>query len=242
MDIAAHFMEIGPWTLKHSLWTVSYVDLTGIYPICFFDGSSSEGTCGCGISLHLDPTVQYHFSWHGGWGDNCRDELIVLWGALKCSSWLGIDSILISRDSLVLINSIQGRFLLRFLLFATGLNRFRTSFPHSLTSPSAMFFESKIGTLMRSPKLAYASAQATCSLKNSQLTEVVVWASLNFNFHLCCRFLIIDFSLNLVWVGIPATPLFFLLCFLVLRIRLHCHESNGFVFRMIMFGYRLVIM
>lgn len=66
--IVAYFMEIGPWTPKHSLQTVLYVDLIGIYPICVFDGTSSEGTCGCGVWFHLDPVVRYHFSWHGGWG------------------------------------------------------------------------------------------------------------------------------------------------------------------------------
>lgn len=104
MDTVAYFMEVGPWTLKHSLWTIPYVNLTDIYPICFFDGASSKGTCGCDISLHLDPVVWYHSSWHGGWGDNCRSELIALWGDLKCSSWLGIDKLLIFGDSLVLIN------------------------------------------------------------------------------------------------------------------------------------------
>jgi len=108
MDIDAFFKEIGPWTPKYSLQTVSYVDLSNIFPICCFDGASFEGNCKCGVSLHLDLVVHYHSTGMVVGGQlQSQTECVV--GALQCSSWLGIDNFLIIGDSLVLINWIQGR-------------------------------------------------------------------------------------------------------------------------------------
>ena len=55
----------------------------------FFDGSSKEGRCGCGMVLKLN--YQYCFNlWMGGEvGSNTKDELLGLWGVLFFASKCG---------------------------------------------------------------------------------------------------------------------------------------------------------
>ena len=109
LKIVAFFNEIGPWHPKAPSQSVTLVDLDGIFPICFFDGASIGGRCGYCVYLHINPSSLYHVFWSGRSGDNCRSEMIALWGALQCASWIGIEKVVIISDSLSIIQWIQGR-------------------------------------------------------------------------------------------------------------------------------------
>lgn len=79
------------------------------------------------FSLSIPLMVSLLVWWQG---DNCRAELIALWGALQCSLWLGIDNFLIFGDSFVLINSIQGRCSLEVLVLCNWIQLIKNIIPY----------------------------------------------------------------------------------------------------------------
>lgn len=81
-----------------------------IYPICYFDGASVGGRCGCGVSLHIDQSISFGFFWFGGLSDNSQAEMLGLWGALQVAQQLCFDSIWVVDDSLSTIGWIQDSF------------------------------------------------------------------------------------------------------------------------------------
>lgn len=106
LKIVAYFYEIGPWHPKAPSRSFTLVDLDNIFLICFFDGAFAGGRCGCGVYLRIEPSSLYQFLWSGGFGDNCGAEMITLWGALQCVSWIGIEKVVIIGDSLSIIQWI----------------------------------------------------------------------------------------------------------------------------------------
>lgn len=58
------------------------MDLDGIFLIFSFNGASKVGDVGCGVSLHIDPTIGYQLFWYGGNEDSLT---MIMWVQGHCS-------------------------------------------------------------------------------------------------------------------------------------------------------------
>ena len=78
------------------------------YPCGFFDGASAKNIGGVGICLYLNMSHSFKFALGAGTCTNTKAELIGLWALLHIAQVMGIPSLNIFWDSLIIINWVKG--------------------------------------------------------------------------------------------------------------------------------------
>ena len=79
-----------------------------VYPCGFFYGASAKSG-GIGFSLHLNETHSFEFVVGVGQCTNTKAELVGLWALLLTTHMMGIPSLQVFGDSLVIINWAKGK-------------------------------------------------------------------------------------------------------------------------------------
>ena len=90
---------------------VRIIDLAPVlvYLVGFFDGAATEGKGGAGVYLAISSDHFFHIKMGCGLSTNMRAELLALWALLYWEKALGLPSLYIFGDSLVIINWALGK-------------------------------------------------------------------------------------------------------------------------------------
>lgn len=92
-------------------------------PALFFDGAQQNGICSCGAWLKLEGEERFHIIWNRGQGSNNKAEVMALWSGLLVARHLGLPSIDIYGDSLLVIDGLSSRSNLRVSSFNGRIDR-----------------------------------------------------------------------------------------------------------------------
>ena len=74
----------------------------------FFDHVAQDGICCASILLRINEEHLLRIKLNCGKGNNTKDELLALWFLVNFDSILGIDTLNIYGDSLVVVNWSKG--------------------------------------------------------------------------------------------------------------------------------------
>lgn len=78
--------------------------LHSLFPWIFFYGECLDGSCGCGIIIHVSDQHFFSINLAAGRVSNTRAELIAFWGLLVVAKDKNINQIQVIDDSQVIIN------------------------------------------------------------------------------------------------------------------------------------------
>lgn len=85
------------------------INLVLDYSCGFFDGAEQGGFCGAGMTLYRSPHNFFQLVRSIGEGTNIRADFLALWALLWFANYIGINSVLLMRNSKCIINWAMGK-------------------------------------------------------------------------------------------------------------------------------------